>query len=239
MPLTIVTGASKGLGFSLVKLALDRGQTVMTISRSPLHFSHPNLTEIQQDLSVVNRLPDLVSSLFKNLHLNKFNSINLINNAGIVTPVGPAAVNATADIRANIETNLLAPMVLTSEFLKHTKEFKGWRTITFVSSGVAERPKPTWSAYSAAKAGLKAYAHALAGEFSAEDLVRIVSFSPGIMDTPMQELIRAQSSENFPEVERFRAFKRDHQLLPSDAVANTLLDFLKNPEALQKVDLSI
>ena len=37
--------------------------------------------------------------------------------------------------------------------------------------------------------------------------VRMISFSPGVMDTDMQAVIRSSSKEDFHDIERFRNLK--------------------------------
>jgi benzil reductase ((S)-benzoin forming) len=242
MDLFIVTGASKGLGLSLAKLLLLENQTVVGIARSPITVPCPDpgrFFAIQQDLAQTHRLNDVITGIFEQLPPEPLSSIHLINNAAIIEPVGLADTNPPGQIKANLDINLMAPMILCSSFLRRLKDFRGWLTITNVSSGVAERPLASWSAYSTAKAGLKLYSHALAQETPKDRKLKVLSFSPGVMDTDMQATIRDQSAEAFPEVERFHALKRNQQLLAPDEVARILIDLLKSPEKLKRVDLNV
>lgn len=238
MDLYIVTGASSGLGKALTKIALQEGHQVIAIARSPV-AKQDRLDVIQQDLKDVCKISAPLKVALQKHDLNKFGSICLINNAGVVEPVGHAQDLDDDSIIGNIEVNLTAPMVLTSAFLEATKAFNGWRTIVNISSGVAVNPIASWSAYSAAKGGLRIYSHALAKEFKSQVKTRVLSFSPGIMDTKMQGVIRNQPENKFADVKRFKAYKDEGQLLAPEVVAKALFDFVKKPGSFQCVDLSI
>jgi hypothetical protein len=57
---------------------------------------------------------------------------------------------------------------------------------------------------------------------------RIVSMAPGIIDTPMQETIRATSKDDLPSLERFIGFKESNQLADPASVAQRLLKALES-----------
>ena len=64
------------------------------------------------------------------------------------------------------------------------------------------------SSYCAAKAGLLHLTSCVAAE-EAHSGLRALSVAPGIVDTDMQALIRSSTPEQFPQLERFKALKRD------------------------------
>jgi benzil reductase ((S)-benzoin forming) len=98
------------------------------------------------------------------------------------------------------------------------------RRIINISSGAARRPIFGWSAYCAAKAGLDMASRAVALEAQARGLaVEVSSLAPGVIDTPMQEVVRGSASEDFIDVERFRAMKADGTLRPASEVAADIL----------------
>ena len=51
----------------------------------------------------------------------------------------------------------------------------------------------------------------------------ITSLAPGIIDTDMQVSARAATVEQFPDVERFRAFKSEGLLKTADEVARKII----------------
>lgn len=238
MEFFIVTGASRGLGAAIADLALRKGHHVAAIARSTMQAKE-RLDIIQRDLNKIGELPDLMHEVLSRHDLAQFTAIHLINNAAVLEPIGLVPTLDARELDRNIRINLVAPMALTAAFLKQTNEFKGRRTIVNVISGVADSPLASWSAYSAAKSGLKNFSHALALELKDDEKTKVISFSPGIMDTEMQATIRRQSKEVFADVDRFKRYKEEGHLLPPETVARTLLKLLENPARLHRVDLNV
>jgi len=52
-----------------------------------------------------------------------------------------------------------------------------------------------------------------------DESVRFGSLRPGVVDTPMQDVIRGTSKEDFPMVDRFIGFKKERQLADPAMVA--------------------
>jgi len=238
MEFFILTGASRGLGAAIVDEILKRGHKAAAIARSPLK-ARDHVDIFPHDLNEIEKLSQLMEKILSKHDLEAFSAIHLINNAAVLEPMGPPTHLDARDLEKNIRTNLVAPMVLAGAFLKQTEDFSGIRTVVNISSGVADSPLASWSAYSAAKSGLKNFSHALALELKGDNKTKVISFSPGIMDTEMQALIRRQTKETFAEVERFRRYKEDGHLLPPTTVARTLLHLLENPIRLSKVDVNV
>jgi benzil reductase ((S)-benzoin forming) len=137
--------------------------------------------------------------------------------------VGPLDEVDPKDLERNLAVNLLAPMLLMRRFLRATAAVP-LRRIINLSSGAARRPIFGWSAYCAAKAGLDMASRAVALEAGARGLaVEVSSLAPGVIDTPMQAVVRGASAEAFRDVERFRAMKAEGALRPADDVAADIL----------------
>jgi benzil reductase ((S)-benzoin forming) len=147
----------------------------------------------------------------------------LINNAGMVEPVGPLDAVDGEVLARNLQVNLVAPLVLMRAFLAATRGV-ALRRIINISSGAGRRPIFGWSAYCAAKAGLDMATRVVAEEALARgEAVEAVSLAPGVIDTSMQAVVRGASTEAFPDVERFRAMKAEGTLRPAEAVAADIL----------------
>lgn len=243
--LYIVTGSSRGLGHSLCKLALEEGSHVLGVARGPATLQAPNYSHLQCDLSshsfaeaLARRLPQLLEAQLT----DKPDSIILVNNAGVLEPVGPIAENTPEAIEKNIFVNLTAAIITTQIFVKHTKDLNCEKVIVNVTSGVAKNPKALWTSYSAAKAGLNAFSEALAKELaekSNEARTKVICYEPGIIDTQMQAEIRAIPIERFPERDLFIKFKEDGSLRTADAVAQILMRRIKEMKAGDKVYYSV
>lgn len=63
------------------------------------------------------------------------------------------------------------------------------------------------------------------GEFATH---RALSFSPGIVDTRMQEEIRLTPRKDFSQLDRFIAFKEEGRLASPEAVAEVLIRYLES-----------
>ncbi len=57
--------------------------------------------------------------------------------------------------------------------------------------------------------------------------VQVVHFDPGVMNTSMQRVIRAQQVAEMPEVEAFRAYREDGLLKAPHTVATELINLIK------------
>ena len=65
----------------------------------------------------------------------------------------------------------------------------------------------------------------------AEAGLRAYSIAPGVVDTAMQERVRACGPEEFPDVERFLQMKADDAFNAADFVARHFLAIAFDPEA--------
>lgn len=237
--LSIVTGASRGLGRAVAEQLLARGDQVITISRrAPDALSSPALQHWAADLAdasaVAQRLHDWLSAQGP----QAFAAINLVNNAGVISNPAPLGDVAGDDLANAVRVGLEAPMLLTAALLRATRGWTVPRKVVLVSSGLGRRAMAGSASYCAAKAGLDHLARAVALEEAARpDGARIVSLAPGVIDTDMQLRLRSADPQAFPERERFIGLQAGGQL-DSPAVAAAKLvryldraDFGANPVA--------
>ena len=96
-----------------------------------------------------------------------------------------------------------------------------------ISSGAAVKAFYGWSLYCAAKAGVEAFTACVALEQQqAKHPVMVYAIRPGVIDTEMQQQIRAQDKTRFAEIEKFKALKRDGtKTLSSGGVTISVPDF--------------
>ncbi len=92
----------------------------------------------------------------------------------------PFEVMSEAALRAQLEVNLVAPLLMVQRALPALREARG--CVVFLGSTLVERPAPGTLGYTVAKAGLHAATRALAGELAP---VRVNAIAPGVVDTPM------------------------------------------------------
>ena len=216
MDLYVVTGTSRGLGAALAAALRTReGTTLVAIGRSG--------ADIVADLGSAEGAHDAGQALAARLAGIPLDKAVLINNAGVVEPVGPLESVDAGALARNLQVNLVAPMLLMRAFLAATRAVP-LRRIINISSGAGRRAVFGWSAYCAAKAGLDMATRVVAEEATARgEPVEAVSLAPGVIDTPMQAVVRGTDASAFPDVERFRAMKADGTLRPAADVAADIL----------------
>ena len=221
--LYVVTGTTKGLGAAFAaRIAAEPANELIAFARAP-EGPVPGGWRIEADLADSGALARACERATQRLRGRRYGKAVLINNAGVVAPVGPLDQVDAAELERSLAVNLLAPMLLMRWFLAATAEVN-LRRIVNISSGAARRPIFGWSAYCSAKAGLDMASRAVALECEARGLaVEVVSLAPGVIDTPMQGQVRAASAEAFRDVERFRAMKAEGALRPADEVAAHIL----------------
>ncbi|PRG54054.1 SDR family oxidoreductase [Burkholderia gladioli] len=223
----IVTGHTRGLGAALAAQLLQRELAVLGISRR----AHPSLAtqfdadrfaELALDLSD----PAAVAAWLAGGALERFaegaRSVLLINNAGMVEPIGPLATQSPESIAQAVALNVTAPLMFAAAVAKLGSGSLE-RRILHVSSGAARNAYAGWSVYCATKAALDHHARAVA--LDANGPLRIASVAPGVVDTDMQASIRATEAERFPQLERFTQLKASGALSTPEDAARKLLDY--------------
>lgn len=223
----IVTGHSRGLGAAIASKLLDRGIAVLGLARASnpgLASHHPELLEqVELDLADPAALAGWIGGGALDAWLSNAGTALLVNNAGVVQPIGPLATQGIAAVSRAVALNVAAPLMLSAAFAA-CGPANADRRILQISSGAARNAYPGWSVYCATKAALDQHARATA--LDGAPGLRICSLAPGVVDTDMQAEIRATGIERFPLRERFDALKRDGALASADDCARRIVDHL-------------
>jgi benzil reductase ((S)-benzoin forming) len=224
MNLYIVTGTTRGLGRALAeRIGRDPANELVALSRAP-DAPIPGGARIEVDLAdgaAVERACDRVEARIRG---KRYEKAVLVNNAGVVAPVGPFETLDGDALEHAIAVNVTAPLRLMVRFLRMTEEAAALRRIVNLSSGAGRRPVAGWAAYCTGKAALDMASRVAALEAGQHGrAVEVVSLAPGVIDTGMQESVRALPPEQFVDVERFRKMKADGILRPADDVAADIL----------------
>jgi benzil reductase ((S)-benzoin forming) len=224
MNLYIVTGTTKGLGKALADaLAANAENDVITLSRAP-QARQAGQRNYFMELAQTHSIPAIFARAMADCSQQRYERIVLINNAGIVMPVGPLAKCDAAAIATNLQVNLIAPFILMQQFIELTRSMSESRLIINISSGASRRPVAGWSAYCAAKAGIEMVSRVAALEAErGEPGLSVCSLAPGVIDTAMQAQVRSISADEFPDVDRFRAMKAEGALKSADEVADAII----------------
>ena len=222
----ILTGHTRGLGAAIAEQLLARDIPVLGLARSgnaALAARYPALlTEIALDLSdPATLLAALAGETVKDF-VASAQSLLLINNAGMLQPVGRVERQDAAAIARTVSLNVAAPLMLTSGI---AAQMKGRPCrVLHISSGAGRHAYPGWSIYCATKAALDQHASVIALDQSPG--LKICSVAPGVVDTDMQTEVRAIPPEQFPMRERFIKMKNEGTLTPPSVAAGKLLDYL-------------
>jgi benzil reductase ((S)-benzoin forming) len=223
----IVTGHSRGLGASLAAELLSRNIAVLGVSRSrnaALSQRFPDtLEQAELDLASSADVEAWLASETLRGFLNGAQTVLLINNAGMLQPVGPLESQDVAAIARAVSLNVATPLMFAAA-LAAASSGAAERRIAHVSSGAARNAYPGWSIYCATKAALDHHARAVATDGSPS--LRICSVAPGVIDTDMQAEIRGAEIDHFPLREKFEALKRDGQLASPEQSAKKFIDYL-------------
>jgi len=235
----ILTGASRGLGAALARTLLEAGVRLTTLARTRdaelAAYAEERgvpLRQIQTDLSDPTAAVDAATLACKDLPTDA-QRYWLINNAATLAPVTRAdALDDARALSAAFNLNVVAPMLLTAQFLTATRALSGEHRVLNISSGAGRNPRTGWSVYCATKAALDmATRVAVLEQVDTEDRTQpqraqLVSLAPGIIDTDMQAHIRASDPAHFPTRAQFQAFYDDGQLRAPTDTARRIVAFL-------------
>jgi len=224
MDLYIVTGHTKGLGHALAATLGERQDLeLIALGRAP-DGPIPGGAQLEVDLADFRAIDAAFDRVEERLRGKRFAKAVLLNNAGVISPVGMVDRVASDELERNLAVNFTAPILLMRRFLLATETCAKRRRVINISSGAARRPIFGWGAYCAAKAGIDMISRVAALEAqTARTGVEVVSLAPGVIDTPMQGVVRSASPEEFVDVERFRQMKAAGELRdPADVAADIL-----------------
>jgi short-subunit dehydrogenase len=183
----MVTGAGRGIGRAIATALARRGARLTLLGRRP-----PALEQTAAVLRAVGGAAATVAGDVRDIDARQraigtavaeFGGLDiLVNNAGNISG-GRLESTSEADIRAMIEVDLLAPILLTRAALAALRRSAG-ATIVNVSSGFGLVPAPFYATYSAAKAGLAQFSEALRRELLGSS-IHVMTVYPAVTDTPM------------------------------------------------------
>lgn len=230
----IITGASRGFGRELAHQLAESGTVLYLIARSDmaelvleLEARGATVFTWQQDLTLTDRLEELMSDLASRIESDRAGFIGLINNAGMLEPVGPAGKYDYETYRKNLEINFVAPVMLSHAFISRFQEAEVVKRIIMISSGAAGKPFHGWSHYCSTKAGVDMFVRTVGIEQEKQRYpVEVLAFNPGRIGTEMQEVIRSTSEEDFPMVHDFISAWEQDKIGDAHEVAGRLVRVL-------------
>jgi len=177
----LITGASRGIGFALTQLFLERGYKVIGACRNGKidNLSHPNLDVIELDLSNSSSISDVAKTLKKELKIDI-----LINNAGI-GPDLDLDLPTEESFKQTFDVNVTGTVLFTESLIEIIN--KGGSIVNISSEmGSIENCKRIDSvAYRMSKSALNMYTKILSNRLKTS--LRVVSIHPGWVRTTIAE----------------------------------------------------
>ena len=241
--LTVLTGASRGMGLAMARQLLAPDRTLLCVSRhdnaamaEEARARGATLIQWRQDLADTEGARQRLHDWLAAQDPATLASATLINNAGVIPHIGPLETVPAEQLATALRVGLETPMQLTAAFLHATNAWVagGWRgprRVLNVSSGLGRRPMAAQAAYCAAKAGLDHFTRCVALEQAPlPHGARLVSLAPGVIDTDMQVQLRSGDPAAFPDRQRFVDLKAHGQLSTPDDAARQVLAWLDRPD---------
>lgn len=200
-PVVVVTGASRGIGHALAETLVSGGSRLVLAARSAAsvdalrkEFGVSALV-VQVDVAAADAAETVLQAGLD--HWGRLDA--LVNNAGVIEPIGPLADTDPLAWELSLRTNLLAPYRFIRGLLALPSDGSK-RRIVNVTSGAASLALEGWSAYCAGKAALAMLTRSIHIEHGKEAVA--FGFIPGLVDTDMQATIRESGINRVSQLPR-------------------------------------
>lgn len=217
MKKVFITGSSRGLGKALAEIYLSEGHEVVGYSRT-CSINHSSYTHHSVDLSDTNQVESIEFDLS-----GSFESFILINNAGSLGQITHLGNLDSKEIIKTINLNTITPIILINKFIKTTSNLNQENFVLNIGTGAASNPIDGWSIYCSSKASLNMLTDVYVKEKSLENKnCKMVTMSPGIIDTSMQAQIRNSNEKDFSNVARFTSYKNNNELASPHELAKKI-----------------
>jgi gluconate 5-dehydrogenase len=188
----LVTGSSRGIGFSLAQGLAEAGARVIVNSRQPSAVDETVARLRAQGLEASGLAFDVASEAsvvqaFQALDAQGAEVDILVNNAGIQHRQ-PMLELALADWQRVLDTNLTAAFLAGREAARRMVARGRGGKIINIGSLTSEAARATVAPYTVAKGGIKLLSRAMAAEWARHD-IQANSIGPGYILTDMNEAL--------------------------------------------------
>ena len=210
----LVTGASRGIGATLVANFTREGALVTAVARSSPALDAIAETSGARVLAADLAQPEHVAELIARTE-DGHGPIDVLANNAAIAEVGTFATCDAESVRRHLQLNLLTPMELTRQVLPGMLE-RGIGTVAMNSSMAGEIGFPSICSYAASKAGLTRFAENLRRDLAATP-VHVFLAVLGEVDTSMMDGSRHDAAF-MAVVDRFPA-----KAMSADSVAAAIV----------------
>jgi NAD(P)-dependent dehydrogenase (short-subunit alcohol dehydrogenase family) len=234
--LTILTGASRGMGLAMARQLLAAGHDLLCISRKTNEDlaqealrAGRRCEQWPQDLARAETAAERLATWLQ--AQEGAASATLINNAGLIPRIAAVDDIPAGQLAEAMRVDLEAPMLLTAAFLRATAGWQVPRRVLNISSGLGRRAMAAQAAYCAAKAGMDHFSRCVALEQARlPNGARVCALAPGVIDTDMQVQLRGADPGRFPDQGNFVGLKDKGMLSSPEDAAARVLAFLARPD---------
>ena len=218
-PVALVTGGSRGIGLRLATVLAQDGFAVAVIGRDQTRLDQAVADLPGRALGLVADVSDVddVAAAVADIDARLGPIDLLVNNAGVRDQKALPWTADPDDWWRTLEVNVRGVMLMTSAVLPGMLT-RGSGRVVDLGSGIGQRAEPRYSAYSVSKAAALRWLDNVAAALGDDSPVRVVSVSPGLIQTDMTEQMWDDSDdvtfgssepvETF--VRRFAAGELDH-----------------------------
>jgi uncharacterized oxidoreductase len=196
----VITGGSSGIGHEIARqLALKGARLVLTGRRADALSAAVAALRATTGAEVHGIPGDVADGAVRDALVGRAVALLggidvLVNNAGGVR-AGRLEDTSEAELRAMIEVDLVAPILLTRAALPELRR-AGEAMVVNIASGIAQMGMPFYAGYAAAKGGLARFGEAMRRELKGEG-VHVMTVYPGATATRMMSTSRADASLGF------------------------------------------
>ena len=190
----LITGATSGIGLAFAKEFVLAGNTVIICGRraerlAQIKETHPHIVTRVCDMADAAQRKDLADWVTK-----EYPALNmLINNAGIQLALDLTHPVDLSHVYAEVETNFIAPVHLTSLLVPHLKKQSN-AAIVNITSGLAFVPISFMPVYCATKAALHSLTLSLRHQLQTT-AIKVFEIAPPSVDTELGHQRRADKSQ--------------------------------------------
>ena len=218
----LITGASRGLGCSLVKiLAANSNYQLVLVARDS-----GDLQKLKSEIEKINQHVEIFAidlSQKENLNslLEKVKDVDILVNNAAGKYFGQFTSQSQDEIMKIVQLNCMTPMFLCHHYAKIMKE-KNSGLIINIASLSAFFPVPYMSVYSATKAFLVSLGECLDQEFAGTG-VRVMTVCPGIINTDFHKTAGLSGLSKK---------KNSLAVMSPDEVAKSIADHIDKPSPI-------
>jgi len=217
--LVFISGGSSGIGAAMAWTVPYPDARVINISRRALAGCEHHAADLS-DPAVWSTVADLFVREMTGFSGER---VVFVHSAGTLTPIGFAGEVSTDAYLRQVLLNSASPQVLGHAFLRAARETDAACHVIMISSGAAFNVYEGWSAYCAGKAAVDHWVRTAGAEQARrKGRCRLIAVAPGIVETAMQEEIRATSSNDFPSVTKFIEIHEKHRSRAPDEAAREI-----------------